>query len=584
MAPSTRRHRKSSQSSHEPPCKKSHVSEDVSDPLPSVSEIPTDNVSQLPPTTTHKSFKNKLSLLATCTDLPTSSSSSFWTDEFGLHLSISLTLAKLGITNPNEVQKATIPKILSGLNVALAAETGSGKTFCFALPIVHFLLTKSFSKKEGPSFLILTPSRELAVQIYEVFEVLLDDYAELKRSVVLITGGLAYQKQVKKLDKYRPTVVIATPGRINDLINNDLSTFLTVESLLNSLEQVVIDEADRVIDGHLIDCMSSIMSQIDCSRVKFGLFSATLTNQANQSVISDLLKKLKLNSSTVKFDILDLRTSSVVSTVKELKMTVLNNQKDYYLYYLLTVLTQLHATNHVIIFVNSVELVKRLSSLFSLLFPSFNVVSLHANKQQKQRLKALEVFSKSKVPVILVTSDVASRGLDLPIVDLVVHYSVPRHSDLYVHRSGRTGRAGSTGLSIILIAPDDVPSLNKLSTSLDKNLSQLGDVRSELFSTQSNSTFLIDHLKSRFNLAQSIEKLSHKLQSNKLDSRGHVARLAIEAGLLEQNDNEKEIRNIKKQITRLQEQLSGLSESVEQVIFSNPRKGKFLVISHDDLN
>ncbi|NXJ61899.1 DDX24 helicase, partial [Rostratula benghalensis] len=356
------------------------------------------------------------------------------------------------------------------------------------------------SHKKRPLLgLVLTPTRELAVQVKHHIDAVAR-FTGIKTAILV--GGMAAQKQERVLNR-KPEIVIATPGRLWELVKERHPHL----SNLRQLRCLVIDEADRMVEkGHFLE-LSQLLeilndSQYNPQRQTF-VFSATLTlvHQTPARILQkknakkmDKKTKLELLMEKVgikgKPKVIDLtRKEATVETLTETRIHCNTNEKDYYLYYFL-----LQYPGRTMVFANSIDCVKRLSSLLTIL--NCDPLPLHANMHQKQRLKNLERFAERESCVLL-TTDVAARGLDIPNVQHVIHYQVPRTSELYVHRSGRTARAANEGLSLLLIGPDDLINFRKIYKTLEKS------EELPFFPVDSNC---MSSIKERMNLARQIEK------------------------------------------------------------------------------
>ncbi|KAF1472824.1 ATP-dependent RNA helicase DDX24, partial [Pygoscelis antarcticus] len=347
--------------------------------------------------------------------------------------------------------------------------------------------------------LVLTPTRELAVQVKHHIDAVAK-FTGIKTAILV--GGMASQKQERVLNR-KPEIVIATPGRLWELVKERHPHL----SNLRQLRCLVIDEADRMVQkGHFLELTQLLEilndSQYNPQRQTF-VFSATLTLvhrtptrvlQKKNAKKMDKKTKLELLMEKVgikgKPKVIDLtRKEATVETLTETRIHCNTNEKDYYLYYFL-----LQYPGRTMVFANSIDCVKRLSSLLTIL--NCNPLPLHANMHQKQRLKNLERFAE-RDSCVLLTTDVAARGLDIPNVQHVIHYQVPRTSELYVHRSGRTARAANEGLSLLLIGPDDLINFRKIYKTLEK---------SEELPFFPVETKCMTSVKERMNLARQIEK------------------------------------------------------------------------------
>ncbi|XP_051941256.1 ATP-dependent RNA helicase DDX24 [Hippocampus zosterae] len=346
--------------------------------------------------------------------------------------------------------------------------------------------------------LVLTPTRELAVQVKHHIDAVAT-FTDIKTAIVV--GGMAPQKQRRMLN-YRPEIIIATPGRLWDLIKERHPHLLN----LRQLKSLVIDEADRMVErGHFaeLECLLEMLNttHVNPKRQIF-VFSATLTmthslpmrvvqkkKKAQQSdKVALLMEKVGIKS---KPKVIDLtRKQATVETLTETQIRCQKEDKDFFLYYFL-----LQYPGRTMVFANSIDCIKRLSSLLIIL--DCTALSLHANMHQKQRLKNLERFAERESCVLL-TTDVAARGLDIPNVQNVIHYQVPRTSETYVHRSGRTARATKEGLSLLLIGPDDVMNFKKIYKNLGKD---------EALPSFPVEIHFMEAIKERVNLARKIEKI-----------------------------------------------------------------------------
>lgn len=349
--------------------------------------------------------------------------------------------------------------------------------------------------------LILTPTRELAVQVKHHIDAVAQ-FTGIKTAIIV--GGMAPQKQNRLLNR-RPEIVIATPGRLWELIKERHPHLLN----LRQLRCLVIDEADRMVEkGHFAELENLLEmlnnAQYSPERQTF-VFSATLT-MVHKAPVRILQKKTKKLDQRSKLEILmekvgikakpkviDLtRKEATVETLTETRIHCDKDDKDFYLYYFL-----LQYPGRTMVFANSIDCIKRLNSLLTIL--DRTPLPLHANMHQKQRLKNLERFAERESCVLL-TTDVAARGLDIPNVQHVIHYQVPRTSETYVHRSGRTARAAKEGLSLLLIGPDDVVNFKKIYRTLGK------DEELPMFPVQ---TKCMAAIKERVKMARKIEKIEY---------------------------------------------------------------------------
>ncbi len=326
-----------------------------------------------------------------------------------------------GYTEPTPIQRQAIPTVLQGRDVLGVAQTGTGKTASFTLPMID-VLAQGRTRARMPRSLILEPTRELAVQVAENFE----KYGKYhKLNMALLIGGMSFGDQDKVLAK-GADVLIATPGRLIDQIERG-------KVMLSGCEILVIDDADRMLDMGFIPDIEKICNLLP-SRRQTLLFSATMP-PAIKRLADQFLKDPKF------IEVARPATTNV--SIAQSMMVVPERSKREVLRSLL----RSEEVNNAIIFCNRKRDVRTLHE--SLTRHGFKAGQLHGDMDQPERLSVLEKFRSGEVP-ILVASDVAARGLDIPGVSHVFNFDVPIHADDYVHRIGRTGRAGRTGTAITL--------------------------------------------------------------------------------------------------------------------------------------
>lgn len=419
--------------------------------------------------------------------------------------------------------------------------------------------------------LVLTPTRELAVQVKQHIDAVAK-FTGIKTAILV--GGMSTQKQQRMLNRH-PEIVIATPGRLWELVKEKHSHL----SNLRQLRCLVVDEADRMVEkGHFAE-LSQLLELLSDSQYnpkrQTLVFSATLT--LVHQVPARLLHKkhVKKMDKTAKLDLLmqkigmrgkpkviDLtRNEGTVETLTETKIHCETQEKDFYLYYFL-----MQYPGRSLVFANSISCIKRLSGLLKVL--DIMPLTLHACMHQKQRLRNLEQFAQLEDCVLLAT-DVAARGLDIPKVQHVIHYQVPRTSEIYIHRSGRTARATSEGLSLMLIGPEDVVSFKKIYKTLKK------DEDIPLFPVQLK---YMDVVKERIRLARQIEKAEYRnFQACLHNSWIEQAAAALEIELEEEmykggKADQQEERRRQKQLKILKKELRHL---LSQPLFKEDLKTKY---------
>jgi superfamily II DNA/RNA helicase len=351
----------------------------------------------------------------------------------GLSDKVLAAVAATGYTTPTPIQEQAIPHVLARRDVLGIAQTGTGKTAAFVLPMLT-LLEKGRARARMPRTLILEPTRELAAQVKESF----DKYgAGQKLNVALLIGGVSFGDQDTKLTR-GVDVLIATPGRLLDHTERG-------GLLLTGVELLVIDEADRMLDMGFIPDIERICKLVPFTRQTL-FFTATMPTEIRRITETFLHNPVKIEVS---------KPASTAAGVAQFQISVGRepHEKRETLRHLLRGATDL---KNAIIFCNRKREVALLYK--SLQKHGFSVGALHGDMEQSARTAALDQFRKGELP-LLVASDVAARGLDIPETSHVFNFDVPHHPDDYVHRIGRTGRAGRAGTAISLVSPSDHKSI-----------------------------------------------------------------------------------------------------------------------------
>jgi ATP-dependent RNA helicase DDX47/RRP3 len=345
----------------------------------------------------------------------------------------------LGWRYPTPIQIRAIPPALAGSDVCGMAETGSGKTGAFALPVLHRLL-----EERHPMFaLVLEPTRELALQVASVFRALGERIGAL---VCAITGGMEEKAQLAALDK-RPHVIVATIGRFVQILRD--------KPLLNlkTVKVVVFDEADRMLSVSFMDEVRTILERIggNCQSL---LFSATMPDEIETLVRVSLTDPVTVSLTS---------RNQVVGSLREYVVVSPSNRKEATLYALLKEMGNVSC----IVFTNSCKSAHILTKMLQAL--RIGAVLYHGKLEQKHRQLAVEQFRQGKYAV-LVATNVASRGLDVPHVDCVVNYDLPEKHEEYIHRVGRAGRAARCGFAITIVTMNDMVDYAMLEKFLKKKL------------------------------------------------------------------------------------------------------------------
>lgn len=367
-------------------------------------------------------------------------------ENLGLAPEILNAIKETGYTDPTPIQAEAIPHVIAGKDVLGIAQTGTGKTASFTLPMIHRLM-KGRAKARMPRTLILEPTRELAAQVAENFDV----YGKnTKLSKALLIGGVSFADQEKAIMR-GADVLIATPGRLLDHVERG-------GVLLRGVEVLVIDEADRMLDMGFIPDIERIVRLLPFTRQTL-FFSATMPPEITRLTEQFL-------SAPVRIEV-----APPASTNENVSQKILPVSKSGKLAALKRLLGKEKVTNGIIFCNRKRDIGDLLNALVKSGFPA---VSLHGDMDQHMRLKMLDKF-KSGEATYLIASDVAARGLDIPAVSHVFNYDVPTHAEDYVHRIGRTGRAGRPGAAFTLSMKEDSKYVAAIEKLIDRKIDPLDD-------------------------------------------------------------------------------------------------------------
>ncbi|KKA30617.1 hypothetical protein TD95_000831 [Thielaviopsis punctulata] len=454
----------------------------------------------------------------------------------GLAPEIVGALERLKFTTPTAIQEQSIPEILAGHDVVGKAATGTGKTLAFGLPIIQKWLelyansdeadvaptSESVDGQKVPLALILSPTRELARQISTHLQNVCQGLP-VAPYVCSVTGGLALVKQQRQLAK--ADIVVGTPGRLWELLGDGgalLRAFKKIQFL-------VIDEADRLLADGSFEEAASILEALDRHELVAGVpehdadgsaevprqtlvFSATLSKSLHQKLggkgkkattteeqsIEYLTERLRFREEEPKLVDVSPATQMASGLQEGLVQCGDATHKDLFLYAVIA----LHPPRRTLVFTNAIKATRRLVPFLQNL--GFQAKGLHSQMNQKARLQAIEwVAAASGESRILIATDVAARGLDIPSMDQVIHYHVPRTADTYVHRSGRTARANQTGTSILICTPDEATATRRLIGKIHASKSRKRDALDEMKTVQIDPRVL-GKFKARVDLAKKI--------------------------------------------------------------------------------
>ena len=357
-----------------------------------------------------------------------------------LNPNISKAIAACGYKEPTPIQAKSIPNILLGKDLVASAQTGTGKTAAFILPALH-RLSKSTSRKTR--ILILTPTRELANQITKAAE----NYGKFLRfNIANLVGGMPYHEQIKALSR-GADIIVATPGRLLDHLDSGRVD-------LSGIEMLVLDEADRMLDMGFIDDVRDIAKKTPTNRQTL-LFSATVDSQITNIIRSLLKDPVRIDLSNEK--IAPTKINQILYRVNNMqqKSKLLHNileEENIYKAIIFSA-TKIHAD----------RLARELCS------KGFAAAALHGDLKQNVRNRTIEQLKRGKVQ-LLVATDVAARGIDINDITHVINFDLPKFCEDYVHRIGRTGRAGKSGIAISFVLPSDNKHLKRIERYIGERL------------------------------------------------------------------------------------------------------------------
>ncbi len=352
--------------------------------------------------------------------------------ELGLDGKVQRALAENGFEKPFPIQEAAIPLILEGRDVIGQAHTGTGKTAAFVLP----LLTKIKSEAKQAQALVLVPTRELAMQVTKEFQKF-SRYSNI--NAVSVYGGQSFGLQAGLMRK-GAQVIVATPGRLIDHLKQ-------CTARLDGVRFVVLDEADRMLDMGFVDDIRFILAKAGKGNRQTMLFSATMPAEI-----------LKLAKEHMKSDIRDVRLNREEASLASIDQSYLLIEENQKLNQLITIIKP-HAEHQIIVFTATKRRADKIAS--NLKGSGFRAAAIHGDLSQRERDVVMGRFRKG-ADSVLVATDVASRGIDVPAVSHVINYDVPGEQDTYFHRIGRTARAGARGSAVTLVTPDRFSDFEKI--------------------------------------------------------------------------------------------------------------------------
>lgn len=364
-------------------------------------------------------------------------------EQYRISEEIKRSLEELGFKRPTDIQYKAIPSILKGDDVLAIAQTGTGKTAAFAIPVLHLLHQQRRSRTKGEvKCLVMVPTRELAIQIAEVFKKL-GKYTKV--DIMGLLGGVEQEAQIKKLEK-GVDVLIATPGRMFDLISQGHLD-------LSHLRTLILDEADHMLDLGFIRDIRDVIKHLPRQHQTL-FFSATIDTE-----IKDIAYSIVRNPIRIQISPEDPVSRNVSHSVAYVEM----DDKRFFLERLVKEFPE----NKILVFVRTKVRAERVHSAMQRV--DIPTLTMHGGKEQDDRLSVMNEFKKGDIKV-LITTDVNARGIDIPNVDYVVNYDLPDEPENYVHRVGRTGRGIQKGQAVSFCSAEEKPVLEAIQAYLGKEI------------------------------------------------------------------------------------------------------------------
>ncbi len=379
-------------------------------------------------------------------------------EDYRIAQGIKTSIEKLGYKKPTDIQYKSIPPILKGEDVLAIAQTGTGKTAAFAIPIIHLLQERNKTgRNEGIKCLVMAPTHELALQTESVFKTLGEN---TRVTSFCIHGGVEQEPQIETLNK-GVDILIATPGRMFDLVSQGALN-------LKGVQILVLDEADHMLDRGFIGDIRDLMKHIPRNRQTL-FFSATINNK-----IKKLAYSLVIN------DAIRIQISPKDPVAKNIEHAVAFIEMDDKRFFLESLIKD-NAKQKILVFVRTKVRAERVKKAMERV--DIDVDTIHSDRLQEEREKTMNNFRSGDLKV-LVATDVSARGIDIPNVDYVVNYDMPETSDNYVHRVGRTGRGREKGQAVSFCSQEEKYLLKEIEENLGKSIQKIeiskGDYKTTL--------------------------------------------------------------------------------------------------------
>ena len=366
-------------------------------------------------------------------------------EDYPISAEIKKNLLGYGFRRPTDIQFKAIPPILKGEDVLAIAQTGTGKTAAFAIPVIHNIQTLKKGSRSGIKCLVMVPTHELAMQITEVFQFI---GKETEVKVTGIFGGVEQAPQIDKLQR-GTDILIATPGRLFDLAHQG-------HLKLNHIETLILDEADHMLDLGFIKDIRDLSRMLPEKRQTL-FFSATINPKIKKLAYSLVNNPIRIQISP---------KNPVAKNIDHSVAFIEMDDKRAFLERLVSE----NPENKILVFVRTKVRAERVKKAMERV--EINSSTIHSDKDQKDRTQTLDDFREGKIKLLIAT-DVSARGIDIPNVDFVVNYDLPEVAENYVHRVGRTGRGNKKGKAVSFCSPEEKEILTEIETFLDKEIAVL---------------------------------------------------------------------------------------------------------------
>ncbi len=367
-------------------------------------------------------------------------------EDYRISDEIKKSLSKLGFLKPTDIQYKAIPPIMKGEDVLAIAQTGTGKTAAFAIPVLDMLqYAKNRKREDGIKCVVMVPTRELALQITEVFQQI---GRHTRVETFCVFGGVEQGPQIQKLED-GIDILVATPGRLFDLVSQGYIR-------LHRVEVLVLDEADHMLDLGFIKDIRQLITKLPRKRQTL-FFSATINETIKELAYSLVNKPVRIQISP---------KDPVAKNVDHSVMYVEMDDKRFFL----ERVVKENPDKKILVFVRTKVRAERVLKAMERV--EIKSMTIHGDKEQKDRQDAMKQFKKGDVKLLIAT-DVSARGIDIPNVDYVVNYDLPEQPESYVHRVGRTGRGTQKGIAVTFCSPEEKPILDEIQTYLTKDIKVL---------------------------------------------------------------------------------------------------------------